>query len=103
MFEKTAISASQIVDKTENAKNNEIKILVLPPDSLKSRKTVFSDNLVHKYLRKGETQASFRFFRVYRNFYPCPIWFLNKKICIRNQHDEALEKTRIKKCLLEQF
>ena len=50
MFEKTAISASQTVDKTENAKNNEIKILVLPPDSLKSQKTVFSDNLVHKYL-----------------------------------------------------
>ena len=25
-----AISASQTVDKTENAKNNEIKILVLP-------------------------------------------------------------------------
>ena len=30
MFEKTAISASQTVDKTENAENNEIKILVLP-------------------------------------------------------------------------
>ena len=63
MFEKTAISASQTVDKTENAKNNEIKILVLPPDSLKSQKTVFSDNLVHKYLRKCETQASFRYFQ----------------------------------------
>ena len=37
MFEKTAISASQTVDKTEYAKNNEIKILVLPPDSLKSQ------------------------------------------------------------------
>ena len=48
MFEKTAISASQTVNKTENAKNNEIKILVLPPDSLKSLKTMFSDNLVHK-------------------------------------------------------
>ena len=38
MFEKTAISASQTVDKTENAKNNEIKILVLPSDSLKFAK-----------------------------------------------------------------
>ena len=28
IFEKTAISASQTVDKTEKAKNNEIKILV---------------------------------------------------------------------------
>ena len=64
MFEKTAISASQTVDKTENAKNNEIKILVLPPDSLKSQKIVFSDNLVHKYLRKCETQASFRYFQL---------------------------------------
>ena len=36
MFDKTAISASQTVDKTEKAKNKEIKILVLPPDSLKS-------------------------------------------------------------------
>ena len=52
MFQKTAITASQTVDKTENAKNNEIKILVLHPDSLKSQKIVFSDNLVHKYLRK---------------------------------------------------
>ena len=63
MIEKTAISASQTVDKTENAKNNEIKILVLPPDSLKSQKTVFSDNLVHKYLRKCETQASFPYYQ----------------------------------------
>ena len=31
---KTAISASQTLDKTENAKNNEIKIYILPPDSL---------------------------------------------------------------------
>ena len=38
MFEKTAISVSQTVDKTENANNNEIKILVLPPASLKSQK-----------------------------------------------------------------
>ena len=29
-----AICASQTVDKTENAKNNEIKISILPPDSL---------------------------------------------------------------------
>ena len=34
IFEKTAISASQTVDKTENAKNKEIKISILPPDSL---------------------------------------------------------------------
>ena len=34
MFEKTGISVSLTVDKTENANNNEIKILVLPPDSL---------------------------------------------------------------------
>ena len=38
MFEKTAISVSQTVDKTENANNKEIKILVLPPASLKSQK-----------------------------------------------------------------
>ena len=63
MFQKTAITASQTVDKTENAKNNEIKILVLHPDSLKSQKIVFSDNLVHKYLRKCETQAIFRYFQ----------------------------------------
>ena len=62
MFEKTVFSASQTLDKTENAKNNESEILVLPPDSLKFQKTVFSDNLVHKYLRKFETQASFRYF-----------------------------------------
>ena len=61
---KTAISASQIVDKRENAKNKEIKILVLPPDSLKSQKSVFSDNLVHKYLRKCETQDKFSLFSV---------------------------------------
>ena len=67
MFEKTAISVSQTVDKTENANNNEIKILVLPPASLKSQKTVFSDNLVHKYLRKCETQASFRYFHWRKN------------------------------------
>ena len=30
MLEKTAISVSQTVDKTENANNNEIKISVLP-------------------------------------------------------------------------
>ena len=63
MFEKTEISASQTVDKTENAKNNEIKILVLSPDSLKSQKAVFSDNLARKYLRKSETLASFRYFQ----------------------------------------
>ena len=36
-----SISASQTVDKTENAKNNEIKILVLTPESLKSHKFFF--------------------------------------------------------------
>ena len=41
MFEKTAISLSQTVDKTENANNNEIKILVLPHASLKSQKMCF--------------------------------------------------------------
>ena len=44
MFEKTAISVSQTVDKRENANNNEIKISVLAHDSLKSEKTVFSEN-----------------------------------------------------------
>ena len=53
---------SQTVDKTENAKNNEIKFLVLPLDSPKSQKTVSSENGGHKYLRKCETQASFRCF-----------------------------------------
>ena len=38
MLDKTEISASQTVDKTENATNNVIKLLVLPPDSLKSQK-----------------------------------------------------------------
>ena len=38
MFEKTAISVSQTVDKTENANNNEIKIFSVSPDSLKSQK-----------------------------------------------------------------
>ena len=38
MFEKTAISVSQTVDKRENANNNEIKILVLPPASPKIAK-----------------------------------------------------------------
>ena len=63
MFEKTAISVSQTVDKTEDANNNEIKILLLPPDSQKSQKTVFSENLVHKYSRKCETLATFRYFQ----------------------------------------
>ena len=53
---------SQTLDKTENAKNNEIKMLVLPHDSLKSQKTVSSDNGGHKYLRKCETQASIPLF-----------------------------------------
>ena len=30
ILEKTVISASQAVDKTENAKNNEIKTSILP-------------------------------------------------------------------------
>ena len=67
MFEKTAISVSQTVDKTENANNKEIKILVLPPASLKSQKNVFSDNLVHKYSRKCEILASFRYFHWRKN------------------------------------
>ena len=62
IFDKTAISASRTVDKTENAKNNEIKILVWPPESLKSHKTVFSDNHSHKLLEQCETQRSFRNF-----------------------------------------
>ena len=37
-------------------------MLVLPHDSLKSQKTVSSDNGGHKYLRKCETQASIRCF-----------------------------------------
>ena len=35
------ISESQIVDKAENAKNNQIKLSILPPDSLKSLKIYF--------------------------------------------------------------
>ena len=62
MFEKTAISVSQTVDKTENANNNEIKIFSVSPDSLKIARTVFSDNLVNKYSRKCEILASFRYF-----------------------------------------
>ena len=41
ILEKTVISASQAVDKTENAKNNEIKTSILPPDSLKSLQNYF--------------------------------------------------------------
>ena len=40
MFEKTENTVSQTVDKTENANNKGIKILVLPLDSLKSQKAV---------------------------------------------------------------
>ena len=57
-----AISASQIVDKTENAKDNELKISVVPPESLKSRKTFFSDKHCHILLPKCESHASFRYF-----------------------------------------
>ena len=46
MFEKTAISVSQTVDKTENANNKEIQILVLPLASLKSQKNVFSRTIL---------------------------------------------------------
>ena len=41
ILEKTVISASQDVDKTENAKNNEIKTSIPPPDSLKSLQNYF--------------------------------------------------------------
>ena len=37
-------------------------MLVLPPESLKSQKTVFSDNDGHKLLRKCETKACLRYF-----------------------------------------
>ena len=46
MFEKTGISVSKTVDKTENANNNEIKILVLPPDSLKSTKILYFQTIL---------------------------------------------------------
>ena len=64
MFQKTGISVSKTVDKTESANNNEIKILVLPPDSLKSQKTAFSDNLVHKILWKIRNSGKFSLFSV---------------------------------------
>ena len=41
ILEKTVISASQAVDMTESAKNNEIKTSILPPDSLKSLQNYF--------------------------------------------------------------
>ena len=44
-----AISATQIIDKTENAKNNEIKILVFYPESLKSHKNFFLTTTVINY------------------------------------------------------
>ena len=47
-FGKNGNFGQRNVDKTENVKNNEIKILVWPPESLKSRKIVFSDNHGHK-------------------------------------------------------
>ena len=63
MLEKTAISDSQTVDKTENANNNEIKILVLPPDSIKSQQDcVFRQSCAKILNGKCETLASFRYF-----------------------------------------
>ena len=44
-----AISANQIVDKTENAKNNEIKILVFSTESLKSHKNFSQTTTVINY------------------------------------------------------
>ena len=41
IFQKTFISASQTLDKIENAKNNEIKSSILRPDSLKSLQNHF--------------------------------------------------------------
>ena len=46
MFQKTGISVSKTVDKTENANNNEIKILVLHPDSLKSTKKLYFQTIL---------------------------------------------------------
>ena len=37
-------------------------MLLLPPESLKSQKTVFSDNHGNKLYRKCETEACFRYF-----------------------------------------
>ena len=65
--DKTAISAIRTVDKTENAKNNEIKILVWPPESLKSHKTVSTDNHSHILLEQCETQTSFPNFYLRKN------------------------------------
>ena len=61
------LPASRTVDKTENAKNNEIKILVRLHESLKSHKTVFTDNHSHKFLGQCETQTSFRTFYLRKN------------------------------------
>ena len=67
MFEKRQFLSVKTVDKTENANNNEIKIFVLHPASLKSQKTVLSDILVHKYSRKCEILASFSYFHWRKN------------------------------------
>ena len=44
-----AIFATQIIDKTENAKNNEIKILVFSPEFLKSHKIFSQTTTVINY------------------------------------------------------
>ena len=74
ILEKTVISASQAVDKTENAKNNEIKTSILPPDSLKSLQNYFliqSPSKIFQTLRNSARYhvscASFKALNFYRN------------------------------------
>ena len=57
-----SISASQTVDKTENAKNNEIKILVLTPESLKSHKFFFLRQPRSQIIAKMRNPCRFRYF-----------------------------------------
>ena len=75
IIEKTVISASQAVDKTENAKNNEIKTSILPPDSLKSLQNYFlrqSPSKIFENLRNSARYlvscASFKALNFYRKF-----------------------------------
>ena len=59
ILDKTAIYESQTVDKIENAENNEIKILLLPPDCLKSQKTLSTDNGGREILNKMRNSGMF--------------------------------------------
>ena len=61
IFEKTAISASQIVDKIESAKNNEIKISIQTPGFTNIVTKLFSQTNSRKNVWDYEIQQKFTF------------------------------------------